>query len=349
MKKKTKTEPTKVIWDNYLSVNHSGLLDRLAGITQIITFPKNANTRTRLSHTLDVIWLAFSIAPKLALNTKLCLAIALAHDIGHMPFGHDGEKVCRKLLGSMCFNHGKMGTRLLKILGYEMHPWVEYGIINHSDGDEHLNKHKVLAPEETWKINFFLVAALDDIACAISDLIDSIYELKNIHDAEIQQTYAEACNLLDRILVNIGEKDFQGNLEAAHQAILEAFSRDIVYITRVKRKEGLNGIFLSNKMRGCFDELKEFAYNRVHKTVYITTLRDECANWLKEVMLESRKIMMEEDYSSSQLGIDIKIFFIKVNYGEEKPSIEEQVVDFICTCTDMQIKTYYQQLNQAAT
>jgi len=64
---------------------------RLAYKTQVFFAPVSDHLRTRLSHTLEVAQVARTIAKALALNEDLVEAIALAHDVGHTPFGHAGE------------------------------------------------------------------------------------------------------------------------------------------------------------------------------------------------------------------------------------------------------------------
>ena len=64
---------------------------RLAHKTQVFISPREDHLRTRLSHTLEVSQIARTIAKALRLNEDLTEAIALAHDVGHTPFGHIGE------------------------------------------------------------------------------------------------------------------------------------------------------------------------------------------------------------------------------------------------------------------
>jgi len=91
---------------------------RLGHKTQIYTHSKGDHYRTRLTHTLEVAQIAQSIAKRLerfAINIELCTAIAYGHDIGHTPFGHEGERALndimtgRDTLGGVIkqqFNHG---------------------------------------------------------------------------------------------------------------------------------------------------------------------------------------------------------------------------------------------------
>jgi dGTPase len=73
-------------------VIHSRAFRRLEAKTQVFTTRHSDHFRNRLTHTLEVAQVARTVADALKLNTDLAEALALAHDIGHPPFGHAGEK-----------------------------------------------------------------------------------------------------------------------------------------------------------------------------------------------------------------------------------------------------------------
>jgi dGTPase len=91
---------------------HSSAFRRMTGKTQVLVASVNDHHRTRLTHTLEVTQVARTVARRLALNEDLTEAIALAHDIGHPPFGHAGEKTLHAcLLDHGGFNHNLYGLR----------------------------------------------------------------------------------------------------------------------------------------------------------------------------------------------------------------------------------------------
>ena len=73
---------------------------RLSDKPQVFYHPLNPHIRNRLSHSMEVCALAEVISDYLGLNTNLCRAIALGHDIGHVPFGHDGERTIGEIYAS---------------------------------------------------------------------------------------------------------------------------------------------------------------------------------------------------------------------------------------------------------
>jgi len=100
---------------------------RLGHKTQVYTHTKGDHYRTRLTHTLEVAQIAQSIAKMLNVNVELCLAIAYGHDVGHAPFGHEGERVLNRIMTGrddlggvikLCFNHGgfKHNYNALRVL-----------------------------------------------------------------------------------------------------------------------------------------------------------------------------------------------------------------------------------------
>lgn len=94
---KNKRERT-LIQDAINKIMNTLSFRKLAGKTQVILSLSGPNVRTRLTHTIEVAKIARDICKKLELNEDLVEAIALAHDIGHTPFGHVGERTLREVM-----------------------------------------------------------------------------------------------------------------------------------------------------------------------------------------------------------------------------------------------------------
>jgi dGTPase len=118
-------------------VIHSNAFRRLKGKTQVFLAPEGDHFRTRLTHTLEVSQIARTISRALRLNEDLTEAIALAHDLGHTPFGHAGEEVMSELSGG--FEHYLQSVRVVHYierdgLGLNLTYEVKNGIATHSGG-----------------------------------------------------------------------------------------------------------------------------------------------------------------------------------------------------------------------
>src|SRR5205823_13233320 len=100
-------------------VVHSTAFRRLMNKTQLPVNQTSDHHRTRLTHTLEVTQISRTIARQLGLNEDLTEAIALAHDLGHPPFGHAGEDAldeCMRDHGG--FEHNRQALRILQFLEY---------------------------------------------------------------------------------------------------------------------------------------------------------------------------------------------------------------------------------------
>jgi dGTPase len=96
---------------------HSTAFRRLKHKTQVFVFDEGDHYRTRLTHTLEVAQVARALARALKLDEDLAEALALAHDLGHPPFGHAGERAldeCLRALGG--FDHNAQTLRVVTVL-----------------------------------------------------------------------------------------------------------------------------------------------------------------------------------------------------------------------------------------
>ena len=120
-------------------VIHCKAFRRLKQKTQVFLAPEGDMYRTRLTHTLEVSQIARTIARALRLNEDLTEAIALAHDLGHTPFGHAGEAVLNQISDGE-FAHYKQSARVARVIendgaGLNLTDEVLDGIINHTKGE----------------------------------------------------------------------------------------------------------------------------------------------------------------------------------------------------------------------
>lgn len=120
---------------------HSAAFRRLEYKTQVFVNHEGDYYRTRLTHSLEVAQIGKGIARRLGLNEELTEALALAHDLGHTPFGHTGEEVLNRLMeGHGGFEHNRQSFRVVDELeerypgfnGLNLSWEVREGILKHS-------------------------------------------------------------------------------------------------------------------------------------------------------------------------------------------------------------------------
>ncbi|HZO83152.1 MAG TPA: deoxyguanosinetriphosphate triphosphohydrolase [Candidatus Binataceae bacterium] len=121
---------------------HSAAFRRLEYKTQVFVNHEGDYYRTRLTHTMETAQITRTVARALGLNIELAEAVALAHDLGHTPFGHAGEKIMRELMAPHGgFDHNAQSLRTVDWIevrypnfrGLNLTFEVREGIIKHSD------------------------------------------------------------------------------------------------------------------------------------------------------------------------------------------------------------------------
>lgn len=109
-------------------VIHCAAFRRLEGKTQVFTTGVNDQYRTRMTHTIEVAQIGRTIARVLNLNEALTEAICLAHDLGHAPFGHNGEHVLNDLMkDAEGFEHNRQALRIVDLIE---HPYPDFAGLN---------------------------------------------------------------------------------------------------------------------------------------------------------------------------------------------------------------------------
>src|SRR3954452_3546537 len=124
---------------------HSRAFRRLEYKTQVFLNGTGDHLRTRLTHSIEVASISRTIARALSLNEDLAEAIALAHDLGHPPFGHSGEEMLAECMqGCGGFDHNQQSLRVLELLEVA---YPEFAGINLTqEVREGLQKHQSDSP-----------------------------------------------------------------------------------------------------------------------------------------------------------------------------------------------------------
>ncbi len=171
-------------------VLHTRAFRRLAGKTQVFTRvpgePPGDHFRSRLTHTLEVTQISRTLARALGLNAELAEALALAHDIGHPPFGHAGEKALDEALRAhgLGFDHNLHALRIVTwfeerypaFRGLNLTLGVREGIVKHSR-DYSKQTHPELAEyflDQFPPLEAQLIDLADEIAYLTADIDDGL-------------------------------------------------------------------------------------------------------------------------------------------------------------------------------
>ncbi len=217
---------------------HSKAFRRLKHKTQVFLAPAGDHYRTRLTHTLEVSQIARTIARALRLNESLVEAIALAHDLGHTPFGHAGETVLGRLRPGG-FHHALQSLRVVDRLerggkGLNLTHEVREGIVHHSKG-----KGEILAAGATLEAQVVRVA---DLIAYLNHDVDDALRAGVIRPAEIPD------GVRDRLGRSHGER-------------IDTMVRDVIGETLAN---GMEVVTLSGPVHQAAVTLRDFLYERVY-------------------------------------------------------------------------------------
>lgn len=202
-------------------VIHCAAFRRLEGKTQVFTTGLNDQYRTRLTHTIEVAQIGRTIARVLNLNEALTEAICLAHDLGHAPFGHNGEGVLNGLMKDHSgFEHNRQSVRIVDFIerpypdfiGLNLSFETRLGLMKHSspydkpEGMGDLPKHPTLEGQ-------------------IADIADRI--AYNCHDLED--------GLRSRLLDESQLKELSLYQQASEKARMDTITDTVIRRTRLAK------------------------------------------------------------------------------------------------------------------
>ena len=252
---------------------HTEGFDRMRFKTQVFPLCENDMVSTRSSHVLQVTDIARNICRKLGLNEELAEAIGLGHDIGHSPFGHDGERSLKTITqkeGLPLFWHEKNSLRMAdKILtltnsqGEQNNLGLTYavrdGIINHcGEIDENYIKPRNTAIDleliaEPGKIQPY---TWEGIIVKISDKI--AYLGKDIEDAYRLGLYNDNNRKELKDLVKKHLPDFSSDVN--NTVLINIFVNDLI-----KNSDITKGIGFSKPVFELMKDIKDYNYKNIYK------------------------------------------------------------------------------------
>lgn len=282
---------------------HSTAFRRLEYKTQVFVNHEGDHYRTRLTHTLEVSQIARSIARALRINEDLTEAIALAHDLGHTPFGHSGEdELSQAMKDNGGFNHNVQGLRVVDYLesrypnfeGLNLTWETREGIIKHTT---HYDIPEVIAelkPELPPTLETQAVNSADEIAYDNHDLDDGLTSkilsesvlLKKVllwkettakikgkyHNLNTQikqfQIIKEIINIQVSDLINATEKNIKRH--------------NIKSMDEVRRHPGKIIVF-SKSMQDKREQLREFLLKNLYQHYRVLRMANKARRFIREL------------------------------------------------------------------
>jgi dGTPase len=285
---------------------HSRAFRRLEAKTQVFTTRFSDHFRNRLTHTLEVVQIARTVASALGLNTELAEALALVHDIGHPPFGHAGERKLDELMRAHggSFNHNLHALRIVEQFeqryldypGLNLTFEVREGIIKHS---------RDYSAVDFPQLAEYLLELRPPLEAQLIDWVDEIaYNTADIDDALEAQ-------LLDLSLLR-KEVSFFGKaytqVESVHRGareklifnealkhVLDALATDLIETTQQRVLASAASTVedirkVPKRIAGFSDasafqnrELKHFLFAHIYNHPAITEDRDRSVKCLEEL------------------------------------------------------------------
>lgn len=262
---------------------------RLEHKTQVFTAGLHDHFRTRMTHTLEVAQIARTLARALRANEDLSEAVALAHDLGHPPFGHAGEKALNEAMaGHGGFNHN---LHSLRVVEYLEHPYPAFRGLNLTRAtcdalrshvtryDEPEGGGEPHAPPRGGSVEAQIASMADRLAYGCHDLEDAIGAgFFALDELDALRLWREAAGrvgaaasdnihavrrpildaLLDRVLHDVVDES---------SAVLARFDSPGAVVA-----EPAPAVRLSTEVQGEVDELEEFLFARVYRRPEIAEL-----------------------------------------------------------------------------
>ena len=294
-------------------VVHSRAFRRLEAKTQVFTRRYSDHFRNRLTHTIEVAQISRTIAAQLGLNSDLVEALALAHDLGHPPFGHSGEKALDTAMRrhGLSFDHNLHALRIVEdfelryaaFRGLNLTFEVREGIIKHSH-DYSATEHPELAGyllDLRPPLEAQLIDLTDEIAYSTADLDDG-YEARlltveqiadsvglfNHYYGEARKRYPNAAEKLvfNEALKNIFDSFVGDLITQTEQRVKSAGVHSLEDVRRHSERLAAFSAPVEEERRG----LKEFLYENLYYSPALAAEKEDAeritgelfAHWMEE-------------------------------------------------------------------
>jgi dGTPase len=328
---------------------------RLAGKTQVFTSRASDHFRSRLTHTIEVMQIARSVAEALCLNQDLAETLALVHDIGHPPFGHAGERAldeCLKRHG-LRFDHNLHALRIVEHFeqryaahrGLNLTLGVREGIIKHS---------RDYSPDEHPDLSAYLLGRRPPLEAQIIDLADEIAYLTADLDDGVESGLLEIGHIRDH--VSILERCY-AQVEREHAGVDPRFLfHEALQLMQNVLTDDLIATTLANARAigaASLDQVREHPARLATFSPLAESQRRQEKRYLYDTLYTCEELTLEHDKAEE---VVTALFNFWIAEPQELPSgyIEEieteglarVVADYIAGMTDTYILLQYAQVKR---
>jgi dGTPase len=280
---------------------HSTAFRRLEYKTQVFLTHEGDFFRTRLTHTLEVAQISRTLARALNLNEDLTEAVALAHDLGHTPFGHSGEDALNELMRDHGgFEHNRHG---LRIVDYLEHPYPQFRGLNLTyEVRECIIKHATSYDKPTPCPGFLpgtpplegqVVEIADSIAYDSHDLDDALAmgatqaaELSGLAifrqaAVDFEKTLADLSEdqrirRIAKLLIDLMVTD---TITTSEQAIRQAGLKNAADVRGVTSRL----VRLSDGLHPKVEELEHFLMDRVYRNYKVARMMTKAKRFIEKI------------------------------------------------------------------
>ena len=289
---------------------HCGSFRKLQFKTQVFLENKGDYYRTRLTHTLEVAQIARTLSTVLGANSELAEAIALAHDLGHPPFGHTGEEQLQSLLlDDGGFDHNLQALKIVTKLEemYASHPGLNLtietldGIIKHNGpltkkNDQILKYIKDSKKFELTKspsIEAQIAAISDDIAYNSHDLGDGLRAgFFNLSDIKSLPIIDEAFEFIDKKYIGVNYKTkchevIRYFLNKLVNSLIEESSKRLKLVQEKNfyncKDQESKLINFSKKTNDEIKIIRKFLFDNMYRNKVVLFEKEKCSLVVKEL------------------------------------------------------------------
>jgi dGTPase len=272
---------------------HSSAFRRLEYKTQVFVNHEGDHYRTRLTHTIEVAQISRALARALKLNEDLTEAIALAHDLGHTPFGHSGEETLNEIMKAQGgFEHNRQSLRVVDLLeerypefpGLNLTYEVREGIIKH----ETIYDKPVPAefnPKSCPTLECQVVNLADEIAYTSHDIDDGLRSMvlteEELKEVELWRVTAEQIEKKYKNLTPY-QKISQAVRMIINQEVTDAIQETTARLNKSQvksvdevRSYGENLLSFSPELKKLNSQLKMFLFNRMYRHYRMIRMADK--------------------------------------------------------------------------